>query len=199
MMVVATRYRTFWHRFWASGVDALLFSPLYVAEYWQCRQELPVGARVAWYTLLAIAGPAYVIYCHGRFGQTLGKRLLRIKVLDVGGGPLRFGQAVRRELLNLPGQVWGFAVTLLAVLQGVSPYAPEQLQHAPPIALEWSWFALELVTMLTNAKRRSLHDFLAGSVVVRINAPEATRSSVLTSAECAPDLRSEPTPSPSRA
>jgi uncharacterized RDD family membrane protein YckC len=32
----------------------------------------------------------------------------------------------------------------------------------------FAWFVLELLTMLTNNKRRALHDFIAGSVVVRL-------------------------------
>jgi uncharacterized RDD family membrane protein YckC len=30
------------------------------------------------------------------------------------------------------------------------------------------WFLAEVVTMLTNEKRRALHDWIAGSVVVRV-------------------------------
>jgi len=35
------------------------------------------------------------------------------------------------------------------------------------------WFVAELVTMLTNAKRRAVHDFIARSVVVRLSHLEA--------------------------
>jgi uncharacterized RDD family membrane protein YckC len=31
------------------------------------------------------------------------------------------------------------------------------------------WFLAEVITMLTNEKRRALHDFLAGTVVIRTN------------------------------
>jgi hypothetical protein len=31
------------------------------------------------------------------------------------------------------------------------------------------WFLAEVLTMLTNRKRRALHDFIAGTVVVRTN------------------------------
>lgn len=31
------------------------------------------------------------------------------------------------------------------------------------------WFVAEVLTMLTNEKRRALHDFIAGTVVVRTN------------------------------
>ena len=32
------------------------------------------------------------------------------------------------------------------------------------------WFLLEIVTMTFNSKRRALHDFIAGSVVVKASA-----------------------------
>ena len=36
-----------------------------------------------------------------------------------------------------------------------------------------TWFLLELITMLFNKKRRALHDFIAGTVVVRSDLWEA--------------------------
>ena len=32
-----------------------------------------------------------------------------------------------------------------------------------------AWFLIEVITMLANNKRRALHDFIAGSVVVRVS------------------------------
>lgn len=40
------------------------------------------------------------------------------------------------------------------------------------------WYFLELVTMLTNRKRRALHDFIAGTVVVRTHLREEQGSIV---------------------
>lgn len=34
------------------------------------------------------------------------------------------------------------------------------------------WFVAEVLTMLTNEKRRALHDFIAGTVVVRTNTED---------------------------
>jgi uncharacterized RDD family membrane protein YckC len=39
--------------------------------------------------------------------------------------------------------------------------------------LAWAgcaWYLLEVITMLTNDKRRAVHDFIAGTVVVRPGA-----------------------------
>jgi hypothetical protein len=43
--------------------------------------------------------------------------------------------------------------------------------------LSTAWGGLEIVTMLTNRKRRALHDIIAGSVVVRV-APMRRRKAV---------------------
>ena len=42
----------------------------------------------------------------------------------------------------------------------------------PGGAADFGWFAAELITMLTNAKRRAVHDFIARSVVVRTIKPQ---------------------------
>jgi hypothetical protein len=55
------------------------------------------------------------------------------------------------------------------------------------VTTSWIWLAwlvLELLTMLTNPQRRALHDFIAGTVVVRTNvepveaSPRASDASV---------------------
>ncbi len=35
-------------------------------------------------------------------------------------------------------------------------------------SIHFIWFGVEIITMLTNEKRRALHDFIARSVVVKI-------------------------------
>ena len=54
----------------------------------------------------------------------------------------------------------------------------EALVRSKPFLLlsviEGLWFLAELLTMFTNPKRRALHDFIAGTVVVRTNVEQAT-------------------------
>jgi hypothetical protein len=55
------------------------------------------------------------------------------------------------------------------VLQGVNPdeIYEKGYRMSPLLWVGVFWMAAELVTMLTNNKRRALHDFIARSVVVR--------------------------------
>ena len=43
----------------------------------------------------------YFIVCEAAFGRTLGKRLLRLRVVNENGGGARLGQIVVRNLLRL--------------------------------------------------------------------------------------------------
>jgi uncharacterized RDD family membrane protein YckC len=69
-----------------------------------------------------------------------------------------------------------FPLTLFAlpdVLGGIDPLVRRFASDAASLSDEvtsWIftfWNVAEIVTMLTNAKRRALHDLIAGSVVVR--------------------------------
>lgn len=59
----------------------------------------------------------------------------------------------------------------LAFLVLTAAYVPgAEVTSAPGEILMWAavvWFALELVTMLSNEKRRAFHDFIARTVVIR--------------------------------
>jgi uncharacterized RDD family membrane protein YckC len=113
-----------------------------------------------------------------RFGQTLGKKFCGVVVLDIAETRLSLKQAVLREIFGVVGLAINLIVVIPRILQGVDVSA--DLKLTP---VDWvlaftglGLFAVELATMLTNDKRRALHDFIAGSVVVRKEAlglPEA--------------------------
>jgi len=167
-------YRTFWRRFWAGLVDNLLVAtPLVALEFWIERHWASPIASAACLTCLAAAGPAYSILLHGRFGQTLGKRLLRVKVIDLSGARLTMGQAVRRELINLPFALWSYVALMVDVSHGGSAFRPAHPDYGPPAALSYALLGLELLSTLLSSKRRAVHDLVAGSVVVRVSAAQA--------------------------
>ena len=51
--------------------------------------------------LFAVIGFGYYILAEGIYGQTIGKRIVGIRVVDEGGGHVGFGAAVVRNLLRL--------------------------------------------------------------------------------------------------
>ena len=81
-------------------------------------------------------------------------------------------QALARDAVPLVLIFCALVMDLPLVVSGWNPYEAAQVADLadPQFWLLWAsfgWTALELVSMLTNRKRRALHDFIAGSVVVR--------------------------------
>lgn len=93
-------------------------------------------------------------------GQTLGKRLMSIKVVSHSGGPLQTHALVLRNLMKeaevfLPG-------TLLMTLDKASPVASW---------LALAWVVAVLLVPLSNPYRMRLGDIMAGTHVISLPQP----------------------------
>jgi uncharacterized RDD family membrane protein YckC len=166
------RFDTFWPRFWAGPIDCLLLWPLFWVGEWVWNSSLSGAATVAWFAFISLLYPVYSVLLHGCCGQTLGKRVMRIKVVDVSEAPLSMKQAFLRDSVAVAFVLFGIVDGFAVAASGRNPSAPAadlgEVGGARFIALfGLCWFVLEVLTMLTNDKRRALHDFIAGSVVVR--------------------------------
>ncbi len=107
----------------------------------------------------------YFIFCHGKYGQTLGKKIMGIKVLDVSeDATIGFLRAFYRELPWIVSEVALFVYILVFVFNKQSIEGYEMTEFM----ISFIWMCLELITMFLNDKRRAIHDFLAGSVVVKV-------------------------------
>lgn len=162
-------YRTFWRRVAAGILDALVLTPVMLA---QTSLDAAVGGSRG-YAISVVAGGilffTYSIVLHARYGQTLGKRAMGVLVLDVSGRDITAQQAVIRDLPNIALATASLALHAPLLLRGGEPFASGALTTTELAdgVLTWTWMVLEVATMLTNEKRRSVHDFIAGTVVVR--------------------------------
>ncbi len=168
------KYRTAWRRVGAGFVDGVLSLPVGYAHSWIFANVTSVVVRSAWYALFQWGFIAYSVLCHGLWGQTLGKRAVGVIVRDVTEGPLSMRQAVLRDAVPIALSPLQFWQALPDLLHGRDPLLPGGETHAALFSLlGWVsalWFSAEVVTMLTNRKRRAVHDFIAGSVVLRRSA-----------------------------
>lgn len=157
------RYSTFWPRFWAPSIDSIILWPITSLLPLVIFYALPSALNVlSIFTTLTYY--AYSIYFHGTRGGTIGKLKCKIKVVNAKSEK-RIGikQALLRDSIPLILSVflYGYILVLEPSNLGESRY----LQVVP--AIFGLWFLAEIITMLTNEKRRALHDFIAGTVVVR--------------------------------
>lgn len=158
------RYNTFRPRFWAGLIDGLALAPFGALS--GVIMNGPSGWMSAvWAPIHFLYYMAYSILMTGLYGQTIGKWLMKVRVLDLSEVPLTMRQAVMRDIVPLVIS----ALTLLVYL-GTGELEARKFSD-PQILVGYvglGWFVLEVVTMLMNNKRRALHDFIARSVVVRV-------------------------------
>ena len=113
--------------------------------------------------------------------QTIGKMVTKVRVVDFRTeGGISWWQAWLRKgipmVLSLGFLGWEVFLVLTGSLNPSGLANGEALTASKGfwllMALPALWFFAEVLTMLTNEKRRALHDFIAGTVVVRTNTQE---------------------------
>lgn len=171
-------FGTFWQRFAAMWIDMFVLLPLVFVQLW-----LDSISKIAAFVLvipMAAVYSAYSIYCHGRFGQTVGKYVMRIRVVRISGEHIGWREAWLRSSVDVAFAFLG-AVSLfiaLATISDASYYGIDWIQRSQnvqahePTWLSWTftasqiWSWSEVIVMLFNKRRRALHDFIAGTVVI---------------------------------
>ena len=165
------KYHTFWPRFWAGCIDGIIFYPLTFLDNWIWSNADVTSPIIilSWFLFYSLIFLAYSILMHGYLGQTIGKMVFKIKVLNITETKLELEKAVLRDIFPLITSVVFVLLYVPGVLNKVAPRA--QYEANSTFAIVGSagliWFLLEIFTMLTNKKRRAIHDFIAGSVVTR--------------------------------
>ena len=171
-------YATFWQRFAAMWIDFFVLLPLMVVN--GLLESVSKGAALVFVIPMAVAYAAYSIYCHGRFGQTIGKRVMGVRVVRTTGERIGWREAWLRSSVEVCFSVLGVigSFVALATIADADFYGVDWMQRAQNLAaheppwLAWTtmatqiWVWSEVVVMLFNKRRRALHDFIAGTVVI---------------------------------
>jgi len=164
------RYHTFWSRFFAAFIDGFVLLPVNVGDRFLLSPDRSPLVIIPWACFSYASFPIYLVLMHARYGQTLGKMATKVKVLDLSEQRL---PSLRQACLRDIGDIVLNALSLACLISFVTTGRFESqvdLMTGPAFPLSvcgFGWFLLVVVTMLTNSKRRAIHDFIAGSVVVR--------------------------------
>lgn len=172
------KYASFWQRFGAMWIDFFILLPFGVAHHFIASSSK--SAALVLVIPMASLYVAYTIYYHGRSGQTVGKRLMAIRVVQTSGERIGWRHAWLRSSVDVVFSVLyviGMFIALQAISdtgyygvgwlkRNVSLYAlwPPWIAWSSNAMDYWTWS--EVVVMLFNKRRRALHDFIAGTVVV---------------------------------
>jgi uncharacterized RDD family membrane protein YckC len=170
------KYATFWQRAIAAVIDAFILLPIIIL--YEGLKSITKSIVVA--ILIAVIYPAYRIFCHGRFGQTLGKRIVGIRVVRTTEEPLGWSHAWLRSsvevlfslltviasciALTTMGDAEYYNVVWTQRTRNLHAYLPFWFSWVETMAHIWFWS--QIIVMLFNERRRTLHDFIADTVVI---------------------------------
>jgi uncharacterized RDD family membrane protein YckC len=172
------KYVGFWGRFGAFWIDFLIFLPLMALGVW-----LTPFWKYYWavaYLPNLLIGVFFYVYLVKRFGGTPGKLLLNQRIVRVSGEPVGYREAILRyAVLFCLTEIGALGIVIGALSLTDGEYATLTFhtrgirlrEAAPPwygaihIA-EQIWIWSEFLVLLTNKKKRALHDFMAGTVVI---------------------------------
>jgi uncharacterized RDD family membrane protein YckC len=162
------KYHTFWKRLAAGIIDGIIFMPLYYcADFIADHAKL----RILLYFLIFIFSATYSILLHAKYGQTIGKKVLHIKVYSLDEqNVIGLKRAFYRDSVWVFTEVAGLIYFLITSSQAPTDSIDTQSNFEDFVStVTFLWFVLELVTMFLNSKKRALHDYLAKSVVINLD------------------------------
>jgi uncharacterized RDD family membrane protein YckC len=172
------QYAGFWKRFGAFWLDFLILLPLGVLVI--LGQEQSRLFHLYYFLPGLLFHLWFNIYLVKRYGGTPGKLLMGIKIVKVDGGDVGYEEAILRQLVMFAfwiplslDPVWqAYAMTDTQYFSmNWMERATYMENHASVMAYilkiainVWVWS--EFIVMLTNEKRRAIHDFMAGTLVI---------------------------------
>lgn len=164
-------------RFLAMLIDSLLFLPFAFALL--SLRHSP-AAFLSFYLGLAILGFVYPLIFHFKYGATLGKRAMGIQVVKDDFSRLDLATSFRRSMVDgiLMLLFIFFLVGNFNSLPAASPLGEARdlkaiINNGPQGSIRFLqslWGRSEILTCLLNKRRKALHDFIAGTLVVSKNA-----------------------------
>ena len=177
-----TEYPGFWSRFKAWLIDSVIISAallilLPVNNFAQSHFSLNVYSGV--YLATAMIGPAYFVLTQKRWGWTVGKRVVGIKLCMRDGSQLKWSAAVIRYspsialiLANSIG--WTTAASMLRPEVFSAATIVERGKYISMVAPAWwdwlsylfgAWYFINVIVLRNSLQSRALHDIIAGTLV----------------------------------
>ena len=109
----ANKYSNFWRRFFAILVVSIVFLPLEWIDDYVLSGVINSGGVFAWGVAYSLIGITYYVGMHAKYGQTIGKMVTRVKVVDISESRnLTLKQSCMRDIVPIiliPFQLYLYA------------------------------------------------------------------------------------------
>ncbi len=183
-------YAGFWSRLASLLLDFIFILPVvFLTLYLN-----GLGKNIYFYTFIPnlAFGLWYSIYLPKKHGGTPGKLVAGIKIIRLDGEPIDWKEAILRHIVL-------FALTILSsIMMTVNLLEADEATFASLSWLQQSqylmslsplffkfytwtsniWIYSEFIVLLTNKRKRAIHDFIAGTVIVKAKYVDKIREAM---------------------
>ena len=176
-------YAGFWKRFFSYWLDLIVMIPIIALSFWGNEQSRLFHL---YYLLPSLAFSIWFhVYLVKRFGGTPGKLLMGIKIAKLDGSAAGYKEAsLRYSVLFVISILSSVPIVMVSLGMTDAEYFSMGWQERTAAMVErapfwygyvsismniWVWG--EFIVMFTNKKRRAVHDFIAGTVVIQKSVP----------------------------
>jgi uncharacterized RDD family membrane protein YckC len=172
-------YAGFWTRLGAMFLDILFLMPIILIMYYL--NSLSVNMYI--YTIVPnlLFGLWYNIYLVKKYGGTPGKLVAGIKIIRIDGADIEWKEAILRHIVLFALTIFCSVMMIYCLLKadettymnlGWLGQAKYLMSLSPGFFLLYSWISniwiySEFIVLLTNKRKRAIHDYIAGTVIVR--------------------------------
>ena len=187
-------YAGFWIRLGSLLLDTLFMLPvIFLTLYLN-----GLGKNIYFYTLIPnlAFGLWYSIYLPKKYGGTPGKLVAGVKIIRLDGEAIGWKEAILRHsvllALTILSSIWMTSCLLSADDETFKSLGwLQQTQYLMTLSpgffkfYNWAsniWIYSEFIVLLTNKRKRAIHDFIAGTVIVRAKYIDQIREAMNTSA-----------------
>ncbi len=167
---------TYGSRFYAALIDTVLYMSISLLSY---KIQSWNTWNFSFFYLLEFLYFSYELFLSARYGQTVGKMVLKIKIFKMDGSNIGMRESFLRLIPNLIPLLLTFVFYLYFFSQLNDSFFQsnsfsdltsrfEKLNPYSKYIIILTYFvaSLELVTMFLNKERRAVHDLIAGTIVL---------------------------------
>gem|GEM_PF-266280 len=183
-------YAGFWTRLGSLLLDFIFILPVvFLVLYLN-----GLGKNIYFYTVIPnlIFSLWYHIYLPKKYGGTPGKLAVGITIIRLDGQPIDWKEAVLRHVVLFSLTILSSIIMTTSLLTADEEtftsltwlQQSQYLMSLSPIFFKfytWTsniWIYSEFVVLLTNKRKRAIHDFIAGTVIVRAKYLNKIRESM---------------------
>jgi uncharacterized RDD family membrane protein YckC len=172
-------YAGFWARFASFILDALIMLPLiFFILYLN-----GLGKNIFFYTLIPnlLFGLWYHIYLPKKYGGTPGKLIVGMKIIKLNGESIDWKEAILRHSVLLALTLFSIVMMTSCLISadettfnslGWLKRSEYLMTLSPMFFLIYTWVSniwiySEFIVLLTNKRKRAIHDYIAGTVILK--------------------------------